>query len=349
MFQDITLEKFLRKQKEFSVIDVRSPGEFNESAVPGSVNIPVFNDQERTEVGTLYKQVSPEAAREKGLEIFAAKLPEFVKAFQQIKGEKVVYCWRGGMRSKTAATVTDLAGEKVHRLQGGIRAYRKWVVERLETLEIPQKAIVLNGFTGTGKTEILHSLREEGMPVLDLEGYANHRGSIFGPIGLNPHTQKKFDSLLLHDLDLFQHHPYLLMEGESKRIGKAVIPEAVMQKKDQGLQLFLELPMEQRVQQILKEYQPWNHQEACLQAFHYIKKRIHTPAAEKIESNLLSGSYGDAIRLLLEYYYDPRYRHAGNQYDENQKMTIQAATVEEACQKVRDKVASITAKQTALH
>lgn len=347
MLQDISLQELFRKQDEqaITIVDVRSPAEFNEYNIPGSINIPIFDDAERAEVGTLYKQISPERARERGVEIFSAKMPAFIEKFQQISGEKAVYCWRGGMRSKTAATILDLAGQKVFRLQGGIRTYRKWVVEKLDNIDIKQKTIVLNGFTGTGKTEILHKLAKKGLPVLDLEGYANHRGSIFGPIGLHPHNQKKFEALLLQDLNKYAEHPLLIMEGESRRIGKAIIPEAVMEKKENALQLFLNIPIEQRVQHILNEYQPWNHKNACINAFLYIKKRIHTPIAEEIEKNLLSGCYGSAIRLLLEHYYDPRYQYAGNQYTEDQKIIIEAASIEEAYIKIEDTIHSILTEQ----
>lgn len=347
MLQDILLQELFEKQqhKGITFVDVRSPEEFNEYTIPGSINIPVFNNEEREEVGTLYKQVSPEVAKERGIEIFSEKIPDFIAAFQEIEGEKAVYCWRGGMRSKTAATILDLAGQKVFRLQGGIRTYRKWVVENLDELKVGQKTIVLNGFTGTGKTEILHKLRENGYPVLDLEGYANHRGSIFGPIGLKPHNQKKFDALLLHDIQKHSELPFLIMEGESRRIGKAMIPETVMEKKEQGIQLFIKIPIEQRVQHILDEYQPWNHKDACLIAFLHIKKRIHTPVAEEIENNLLNGCYGSAIRLLLEHYYDPRYQHAGTHYKEQQKIMIEADSIEKAYIEVEKTIQSITAKQ----
>src|SRR5699024_7402287 len=127
MFQDIALDDLLALQQkgEHTIIDVRSPKEFNESTIPGSINIPVFNTEERAEVGTIYKQVGKEAAKERGLEIFSAKLPDFIDAFRKINTPKTVFCWRGGMRSKTAATVLDLMGIRVNRLTGGFRTYRQ--------------------------------------------------------------------------------------------------------------------------------------------------------------------------------------------------------------------------------
>ncbi|TCT26303.1 tRNA 2-selenouridine synthase [Melghiribacillus thermohalophilus] len=337
MYQDIEVDElFSGKEKEtVTMIDVRSPSEFQEGRIPGSINIPVFDDQERAEVGTIYKQDSPEAARERGVEIFSEKLPAFLKAFQAIDGQKVVYCWRGGMRSKAAATVVDLMGMTIHRLKGGYRAYRKWVVHTLDELNLTPAFFVLNGNTGTGKTAILHRLKEEGYPVIDLEGMANHRGSIFGHIGQEPHNQKTFDSLLVHDLLTYQDSPFIVIEGESKRIGKVVLPSFLIEKKEQGMQLFIELPVEERVKNILDDYQPWNREEAYLQAYERIKRRIHTPVAKDIEANLKAGKFEQAIEQLLAYYYDPRYQHAAAQYEEGQKIVIKARDVDDAVHQVK--------------
>lgn len=341
MFQDIPINELLalKSQGELTVIDVRSPSEYKEATIPGSMNIPFFNDEERAEVGTLYKQVSPQAAKERGLEIVSAKLPAFVKEFSKIEGKKAVFCWRGGMRSKTSATVLSLMGIKALRLEGGYRSYRHWVVEQLESMELKQEAYVLNGNTGSGKTTILHRLREKGFPVIDLEGMAGHRGSIFGQIGLNPHNQKTFDALLVENLKRLESSPFLLFEGESKRIGKVTLPKFFSEKKEQGIQLFIDMPVEERVLHILDDYQPWNHKQECLDAFNRIKKRIHTPIAKQIEEDLLSDNYSSAVRSLLEHYYDPLYRHSTDQYPEDRKVLLKVKNIDEAVEAVRDYVA----------
>lgn len=258
VFQDISVEDLLslKEKGELTVIDVRSPSEFKEATIPGSMNIPFFNDEERAEVGTIYKQVSAEAAKERGLEIVSAKLPAFIKGFSKIEGEKAVFCWRGGMRSRTSATVLSLMGIKAFRLDGGYRSYRNWVVDELNTIDLKPEVLVLNGYTGSGKTTILRQLDEEGLSVIDLEGLANHRGSIFGQIGLEPNNQKKFDALLVESIKRIQHSPYVLLEGESKRIGKVTIPDFVLEKKVQGRQLFIEMPIEERIKHILEVYHP---------------------------------------------------------------------------------------------
>ncbi|WP_163538408.1 tRNA 2-selenouridine(34) synthase MnmH [Gracilibacillus sp. YIM 98692] len=343
MFQDIKLEQLreLQQKQKITLIDVRSPSEYKHSTIPGSINIPVFSDEERSEVGTLYKQDSVEAAKERGLEIMSTKLPAFIQSFKNLPGTKVVYCWRGGMRSKTAATVVDLIGIPVYRLEGGIRSYRQWVVDSLEGLNFQPKAFLLNGYTGTGKTILLKQLEQEGYPILELEGLANHRGSIFGQIGLEPNNQTTFDSLLMEDILQVNQSPYVLFEAESKRIGKVMLPEFLLKKKEEGVQIFVNMPVEERVLNILDEYQPWEYHEECIRAFRLIKKRIHTPIAKKIEEHLLAENYSNAIRLLLEYYYDPLYDHSRKEYAENKTITIDAKNAADAANKIKEVLASI--------
>ena len=347
MFQDITVDKLLALQnkKELILIDVRSPSEYKDATIPGSLNIPFFNDEERAEVGTLYKQDSVEAAKNRGLEIVSAKLPDFVKEFKQIEGQKAVFCWRGGMRSKTSATVLDLMGIKAYRLQGGYRAYREWIVEKLEKLEFNPKAYVLNGYTGAGKTLILQRLQQEGYPVLDLEGLANHRGSIFGQIGLEPYNQKTFDSLLFQKVFQIEQAPYVLFEAESKRIGKVSLPDFVMKKKEQGIEIFIKIPVEERIKHILEDYNPSEHQDECIKSFQRIKRRIHTPIATKIDTDLRSGDFASAVGLLLEYYYDPLYEYSAEQLPKEQRLTIQVKNVEEAVAAIKD-IVPVPAKQS---
>jgi tRNA 2-selenouridine synthase len=341
LFQDITVEEMLELQqnKGLVTIDVRSPSEYKDATVPGSLNIPLLDDEERAEVGTIYKKIGTQAAKDRGLEIVSAKLPAFIKTFQAIQEPKAVFCWRGGMRSKTTATLLSLMGMKVYRLKGGFRAYRKWVVERLDQFEFRPQAYVLNGLTGSGKTAILRYLKGLGFPVLDLEAMAGHRGSIFGQIGLHAHNQKTFDALLLQDLLRLNDSPYVLFEAESKRIGKVVLPEFIVNVKQSSVQLFIEIPIEERIRHILEDYRPWNHKAECLQAFRHIKNRIHTPIAKQIEEHLLQDRFAEAVKLLLEHYYDPRYDHATSQYT-SERVAIKAGSLQEAVEAIIDHLAA---------
>ncbi len=332
MFQDITIGELaaLRQKKELVLIDVRSPSEYEEATIPGSLNIPLFDDKERSEIGTLYKQVSVKAAKERGLEIVSAKLPSFIRQFADLPDNKAVFCWRGGMRSKATATVLSLMGIRAYRLMGGYRAYRQWVVNELATMRFEPKAFIIHGNTGTGKTAVLRELKRKGYPVLDLEAMAGHRGSIFGQIGMKAHNHKTFDALLLDDLLAYRDSPYVLFEAESKRIGKIVLPELMVNKREGGHQIWIELPLEARVRQILEDYQPWDHAEECLQAFRQIKSRIHTPIAAEIELLLKEGKYDSAVELLLLHYYDPKYSHSSNKYESENVSIVRARSVDEA-------------------
>lgn len=338
MFQDITVKELMELQssKKITLIDVRSPSEYRDSTIPGSLNIPVFNDEERAEIGTIYKQVSVDAAKERGLAIMSAKLPSFVKQFKEIKGDKAVYCWRGGMRSRTAATVLSLMDIHVNRITGGIKAYRKYVLDTLEHKSLDAEAFVLHGLTGTGKTAVLRQLQQEGYPVVDLEGLAGHRGSIFGHIGLQANNQKTFDSELFERLKQLESSPYLLFEAESKRIGKIAVPDFLMQKKESGVAIVLELPMAERVRQILEDYNPAAYKEQYLAAFQLIKNRIHTPIAAEIGKSLEEGRFAQGIQLLLEHYYDPKYNHSFSQYEGSTPIVVAVDRVEEAVVAVKD-------------
>lgn len=332
MFQEIALDKW-RKLKDagaVTTIDVRSPSEYALATIPGSLNIPLFDDDERAEVGTLYKQVSVEAAKARGLEIVSAKLPAFIKQFAAIPGKKTVFCWRGGMRSKTSATLLSLMGLEADRLTGGYRAYRQWVVHHLATMEYAPRALVLHGNTGCGKTVILRRLQEDGYPAIDLEGMAGHRGSVFGELGLRASNQKMFDGLLLEQLWAYAGQPVVAFEAESRRIGKVVLPDLIIGKKEQGLAILIDLPLEERVRQIVDDYKPWEQPEACKRAFQFIKARIHTPIAHEIQSCLDKESYETAVELLLTHYYDPKYRHSSQQYEIKPDHIIQARNVDDA-------------------
>ncbi len=340
MFSNIEVAEVisLSEQNEMILIDVRSPSEYKNFSIPGSINIPFFNDEERAEIGTLYKQTSVEAAKVRGLEIISAKLPEFVQQFKEISGHKTVYCWRGGMRSRTTATLLSLMDVHVSRLEGGIREYRRWVLTQLEQTEAPFKAYVLNGLTGTGKTRILKTLEKQGYPVIDLEGLANHKGSIFGHIGVEPHNQKVFDSLFVQQFRELEKAPFVLFEAESARIGKVVIPQWVTELKAQSVQFIIEMPIEERIKEIIEDYRPLEHQAECIAAFQRIKTRMPLDISKQIEVDLETREFSSAVRLLLEYYYDSRYRHTGLQYPDHQKKVLHVRNLEEAISAIKEQL-----------
>lgn len=320
---DILITDFLKK-KDIIPIDVRSPKEFKEGAIPQAINVPLLSDLERHEVGKIFKEKGERKARWRAMEIVSPKLPEMLKKIKKVAdGGKtpVLYCWRGGMRSKSVATFCEYAGLPANRLVDGYKGYRKYILEKTKEM-IPKKAIVIHGGTGVGKTEILYRLEEKGYPVLDLEKIANHRGSVFGSLGQGePHTQKTFDSLLFEELTKLQKEPYFFVEAESRRIGRAIQPDELLQRLINGYHIQIVASNEKRVDRILAEYtEPYQgtdwYQDKVSEAFSYISKRITN---KKITSSIYQAieekDYALVVEFLLEHYYDPRYKHSTNIYN----------------------------------
>lgn len=322
---DITIEELLNNEKNFIPVDVRSPGEFKEGTIPGAVNIPIFGDAEREEIGTIYKQVGQEQAKWRAMEIVSPDLPALLTQIRGLHKDgsmPVLFCWRGGMRSKAVASFAEFAGTKVYRIEGGYRAYRQYILERIPSI-IPEHTVVLHGMTGVGKTNILDKLQQQGYPVLDLEGIAAHKGSIFGAMGPadESNNQKTFDSLLFSRLLELKGSPYIMVEAESKRIGKVTQPEELLIKKIGGVHFYLEASLETRVERIYSEYvepfyqEDWFHNQVT-EKFGVIQKRIKNQEIKAVVSESVEQrNYKNFIRFILEHYYDPRYHHKQLEYE----------------------------------
>jgi len=320
--KDISVQQLI-SSKEYIPVDVRAPIEHRESAIPGSVNIPLFTDEERQEIGTLYKRSGEEAAKWRAMEIVSPKLPRLLGEIKDLKktgAEPVIHCWRGGMRSRSVASFLEYAGIPAMRLEGGYRAYREYILEKTPQL-LPEKAIVLHGMTGTGKTDVLQALQEKGYPVVDLEKIANHRGSIFGMIGKGEaHNQKTFDALLFERLNELTGSNYFIIEAESKRIGRSAQPEELIYKKQNGIHFLVKSSIPKRVERIYDEYvQPfmgeaWFEEEVREKVTKLIR-RINHEISPSLAAALEEKNYKDLIEILLVHYYDPRYNHALLEYD----------------------------------
>ncbi|GHH98350.1 tRNA 2-selenouridine(34) synthase MnmH [Neobacillus kokaensis] len=320
--KDITVEE-LFNLKDPMIIDIRSPIEFKDGAIPGAINIPLFSNEERQEVGTIYKHEGQAAAKWRAMELVSPKIPSMlqkIKSYSENR-EVVIHCWRGGMRSKSVVTFLEFAGIYAWRLVGGYKAYRHYILEMIPTM-IPDKAVVLHGLTGVGKTEVLKILKRRGFPILDLEEMAGHRGSIFGTVGLGEgNNQKTFDSLLFKGLQEIQDADYFLVEAESKRIGKAVQPEKLMDVKFKGVNLYIQTPLKQRVKHLVSEYvlpyeqEPWYHEKISISMERVLKRIKDTDIKNQLLEALKERNYQAMIPILLEYYYDPRYDHARLEYE----------------------------------
>ncbi|WP_257350508.1 tRNA 2-selenouridine(34) synthase MnmH [Pseudalkalibacillus decolorationis] len=304
---------------DYHLIDVRSPGEFEEFHIEGANSVPLFTNEERAEVGTTYKQIGKEEAKELGLSIVSPKLSWMFNNLKQLNDtiDKpfLIYCARGGMRSKSVATVMKMMGMSCYQLEGGIRSYRKSIVASLDHYQEQSKPfVVLEGLTGTRKTDYLEILQEEGYPVLNLEQMAGHRGSIFGQVGIEGKSQKQFDQALFKRLQELEEASFYIIESESKRIGRVLLPDCILDGKEQAHRIHITLPFEKRVNYICSVYEPELYTDEIGEALSKLQKRLTPTVAEIVMDAFKRSDYKEIVRQLLQHYYDPRYDHAAKQY-----------------------------------
>lgn len=290
------------------LLDVRSPGEFIQGHVSGAVSFPLFSDAERAAVGTAYKQQGPQPAFELGLEMVGPKMAGFVRAARELapQGELVVHCWRGGQRSASIAWLLRQAGLQVRTLQGGYKAYRTWVLTELETRSFSLQ--VIGGQTGTGKTKILHALRELGEQIIDLEGIANHKGSAFGFIGEAPQpTVEQFENDLHAALSALDPGRGIWVENESRSIGRIFIPAGFWQQMRTAPLLSVQIPQAARLDNLLSDYVGTNRADLET-AFEKIGNKLGGQHLKSALEALRNEDYAAAAEIALRYY-DKTYQH----------------------------------------
>lgn len=291
-------------------VDVRTPLEYGEDHIPGAINVPLLTNEERVEIGTLYKQVGPRVARRRGLELTASRLPVMVAEIDRAAAGRpiIVYCWRGGLRSKTVAAVLDLTGFPVHQLVGGYKAFRYIVSATFEDFVPPGPLVVLHGLTGIGKTTFLTHLQEFGATTIDLEGLACHRGSAFGSLGLSQElSQKHFETLLW---DAFRRCPAgrpIFIEGESRRIGKLFLPGNLYEVMRGSIKVWSEASRETRVQRLLEEYGRVEYRELMADALMRIRKKLGGEQYAELAGYLERWELGQLTEGLMTHYYDRLY------------------------------------------
>ena len=298
-------------EKEFTFIDVRTEEEFEEFHIPGAINVPLFTKEEKEKISKVYYEKGEKEARITALELVSSKLPSIVKRIKEIKNKKgrvAVYCWRGGMRSLAVSSICNLCGVYVLRLKGGFRAFRKFTFEDMEEILKDKFFLVIYGPTGVGKTRLLRKLKVEGFPVIDLEGLAGHRGSVFGGIGLKQPSQKFFDALLWEEVRSLRGFRYLIVEGESRRIGRIHLPEVFWNKILEGRKIVVELPLEERVRISVEDYGVGKFpSEVYLESLSKIRKILGAEEFNIIKNFILEGKYEEAVKELMMNYYDKLY------------------------------------------
>jgi tRNA 2-selenouridine synthase len=296
------------------LVDARSPSEHADATIPGALNVPILDDAERSEIGTLYKQEGKQAARRCGVEIVAPKIPALIDRIASARPPGsppvVVFCWRGGMRSRALTQFLELAGIPARQLAGGHKAFRGLVRDFFEQGEWG-RLIVLRGLTGVGKTALLQELAAVGHPVVDLEGLANHRGSAFGHLGLAPQpTQRMFEALLWDALRRVPADGYAVAEGESRHIGRLALPLRVYQSLQTEVSLWIESSLEMRIHNILADYPARDVlREEFARPVRALKDRLGKQVVEELVGLLQNGEWEELVRRLMIDYYDPLYRH----------------------------------------
>lgn len=307
-----------KKNKNIGFVDVRSPKEYQEATIPGAVNIPVLDNEAREQVGILYVSGEIEAAKKYGVEWTSLHLPAMYQEYQKLCAEHdelVLFCSRGGMRSETIFSLLKALGMPVSRIKGGYKAYRKYVIQHLAQQMAQVEFVTLYGLSGCGKTEILQELKMRGQKILDLEACANHRGSLLGSVGLTePHSQKMFDSFLFEASLAWKPGEIVYTEGESRRLGKATLPQELFGAMQSGLKILIESPLEKRVGQIFRDYIQPTETEELLQALENMKRVINPDRVAEMQRQIEQGEAKAVIERLLVSYYDPRYSYNRHSY-----------------------------------
>lgn len=344
MHKIITAEEAVKLTNQIFV-DVRSESEFAENTYPGAVNLPVLNDQERVQVGTIYHQVSPQAAKIKALEIIAPKLPGLVAQIAEWskKGEVVLFCWRGGMRSQALATVCDLMGIPVRRLAGGLKGYRRFVNAYLNNLELQAEIVVLHGLTGVGKTDMLKELSKLGVATIDLEGLAHNRGSVFGDIGMPPPpSQKSFEAALVQHLIRFAPERFIVVECESRRIGRNVIPERFFAAMQAGRHILLYDTLENRINRLVKVYvdDDQDNLHELQAAVTALEKRLGKKKVAELNELIRSRDFTTVVKVLLLEYYDPLYNYPSGPSPEYE-LCVDAGNIQAGAAKINEYLNSV--------
>jgi tRNA 2-selenouridine synthase len=345
----LLIEDFITLAKQHPVFDVRSEGEFQHACFPGAHSLPLFNNEERKVVGTAYKQESKQKAIKLGLEYFGPKMVKMVEEVESVLDSKqmtvngkmngkkenkpveitdktvLVYCWRGGMRSAGVAWLLDLYGFKVYTLVGGYKSYRTWVLKQFEK-EYPFK--IIGGYTGSGKTEVLHALREQGEAIIDFEGLACHKGSAFGNLGQPKQPkQEMFENLLANALSVVsEKNSTIWLEDESQRIGEVNIPITLFKFMRTCRVYFLDIPFEERLKYIVTAYGKFK-KEDLINATVRIQKRLGGLEAKTAVNYLIENDLHGAFGVLL-HYYDRFYTKSMNNMRENPEMVFKKISLE---------------------
>lgn len=300
--QRLDIREFLAKRERWPVIDVRSPGEFEKGHIVGALNLPLFDNEERAKIGTIYKRQGKEEAISHGLKLVGVKLKSFYGFARKNapKRKVLIHCWRGGMRSASMANFFEGLGFETAVLSGGYKSYRRFIRETIENYSGELR--VLGGYTGSGKTEILGRLRQKGEQIIDLEQLARHKGSAFGnPRRLALPSQETFENLFGESLMRIDPEKPLWLEDESVQIGSVHIPQKFFVKMREARVYRVIVSREQRIQRLAQEYAQ-TPRENLVESIRKIQKRLGGQRTKACLFAIEKGNYEEAISTVLDYY-----------------------------------------------
>jgi tRNA 2-selenouridine synthase len=295
-----------------TIIDVRSPLEYEEDHIIGSINCPVLNDQERIIVGTIYKKESTFKAKIIGSSLTARNIAKHIEEKfinQQGSWQPLVYCWRGGQRSKAFSIILSEVGWRTCQLEGGYKKYRNEVINFLNRIGSKLKIILISGKTGSAKTKILQNIKLQGGQILDLENLANHKGSLLGKIpGLKQPSQKLFESKLYHQIKQLDLRKNVYIEAESSKIGNIHIPKTIWAKMIVSPRIEIEADLELRSSFLLKDYRYMCENPELIKPIIYgLKNRLSKKLINDWLELITKKLWLDLTKSFLENHYDPSY------------------------------------------
>ena len=325
----ISVDDFVSLGHSRITVDVRTSEEYKTGHIPGALNIPLLNEEERAEIGILYKKTGREKALDRGLEIIGPKLYSIYKAivtasdsnqFELLRHSEllrhceqseaiplIIYCWRGGLRSRFVTSMLNFMDLRCNQLEGGYKSYRRWVLKQFESYK-PEELLVIDGFTGSGKTKLLIELKANDYPVIDLEALASHKGSVFGDISSPPQpTQQQFENSLAEELLNIGRVRPIILEGESRRIGFLQIPKPFFETMDKASRLMIDETLEKRVENIYEEYIKSTPQDILADRVLKLEKHLGRERCKELLAELHSGDVKVFVKRILNEHYDKVY------------------------------------------
>jgi tRNA 2-selenouridine synthase len=297
----LNISDFLDKSLTLPVIDVRSPAEFEHGHIPGAVNLPLFNNEERSVIGTLYLQKGSSEAMLKGLELIGPKMKEFASLALHIAPDRhaLLHCWRGGMRSNSMAWLLNTIGIQTDTLEGGYKSFRN---RAQVCFSEPFKLVIVGGMTGSGKTDVLEALELMGKQVIHLERLACHKGSVFGGFGMpSQPTTEQFENNLFMQLRQINPSETIYIEDESLAIGKVFIPRSFYDQMVLAPAVNLAVPLKQRIQRLMVGYAGEN-KDQLISNVQRIQKRLGLENTSLVIESIQNGEMEKAIAKVLQYY-----------------------------------------------